>query len=491
MINRKRNTNQKRAILIGSSSYLNEVVLAIKKNDLYDIKVSSIIEGTEGATQRKFFSMTPVYHSIDILSDLIFKTNSTEIILAFEEYIAPDLIKRIVELCMEVRVNIRNAVFSEGKLKLHSLNPEDLFCSKPIDLDHYSIENMIKNKVVLVTGAGGSIGSELCKQIASYQPRKLIFYEITELFLYHLVSDFQSEYPGIKFQSILGDVQNKEQLEWVMANMKPNIVFHAAAYKHVPMMEENPISAIHTNIRGTWYIANLALKYDIDKFVFISTDKAVNPANVMGVSKRICELICRHMQTKSLKSKFIAVRFGNVLGSAGSVVERFKKQILQGGPITVTHPEIKRYFMSITEASQLVMQAGAIGNGGEIFVLDMKEPVKILDLAKKMVFLAGQVPEKDIEIVFTGLRPGEKLYEELLTDAEATMATTSPGVRIARMTSYPRDLSKELDKIFQLPYNTDFEKVIECLKKLVPEMQIKKKQPTANLKILKSRSIIG
>ena len=387
------------------------------------------------------------------------------------------LLRYLVNICQHNNIKIKKLVsekkLSGTKVNLHLkfIEPEELIGRESLSLDIYSIENMVKNRVIMITGAGGSIGSEIARQISKYKPRLLIFFEITELSLYNLEFDFQTNFPDINFTSILGNVQNKEHVELVIKAYMPNVIFHAAAYKHVPMMEKNSIGAVHNNIKGSWQLANIALKYNVSRFIFISTDKAVNPINVMGASKRVCELICQYLQMKTQKTKFLAVRFGNVLGSSGSVVQRFKYQIKKGGPLTVTHPDIRRYFMSISEACQLVMQAGAIGNGGEIFMLDMDEPIKIITLAEQMITLAGYTPYQDINIKFTGLRSGEKIYEELLTDIEATMATTYPGVRIAKITAAPRDLSQKLKHIFDLPEDSDINVVKAHLKILVPEFQ--------------------
>ena len=459
---------QKNTILIGHLSSIQNIFSSIKSSYTeirYIILVDSVVVPS-------FFHKIPVIHFSDTNQlDKVFGNNQhLNILFSFEQFDS-DVCNKIINMSMGSRSKYQNIYFLDGKIKYRKIVIEDLLVQKSMPLDKYSISNMISGNAILVTGAGGSIGSELCKQIASYNPKLIIFYDITELFLFNLESQFQHEYPHIEYKAILGDIRHEDRLEWVIQTYNPSVIFHAAAYKHVPMMESNPSAAIHNNIKGTWYLANLALKYKVDRFVLISTDKAVNPANVMGASKRICELICCYMQMKSTKTKFLAVRFGNVLGSAGSVVERFAYQINVGGPVTVTHPDIRRYFMSIAEASSLVLQAGAIGNGGEIFILDMKEPVKILDIAKQMITLSGLIPDQDIDILVTGLRPGEKLYEELLTDAEATVATTSPGLRIARLAPSPINLEKELDLMFDLPHSADFIIVMNAFKRLIPEIQ--------------------
>jgi FlaA1/EpsC-like NDP-sugar epimerase len=297
---------------------------------------------------------------------------------------------------------------------------------------------------VLVTGAGGSIGSELCRQIARFTPQKLVLFEASEFALYNIEQELNSLFPQLNILYLAGDVRDAMRLEQVFAQCEPSVVFHAAAYKHVPLMERhNAWQAVRNNVYGTWQVAQCAQKHGVGNFVLISTDKAVNPTNVMGTTKRMAEMVCQGVQQAS-GTRFIIVRFGNVLGSNGSVIPKFREQIAKGGPITVTHPEITRYFMSIPEAAQLVMQAGYMGKGGEIFVLDMGEPVKIVDLAKDLIRLSG-LSEDEIKIEFTGLRPGEKLYEELLADDENTLPTPHPKLRIAQARTVS---ATELEKMY-------------------------------------------
>jgi len=308
---------------------------------------------------------------------------------------------------------------------------DDLLGRDPVTLDTDGLKGLLTAKVVMVTGAGGSIGSELCRQIAVYQPSLLLLFEANEFAIYNLEQEFRQQLPALKFICVVGDVKNRRRLEQVMGRYHPAVVFHAAAYKHVPMMEdENAWEAVQNNVLGTYELARAAAQLGVERFVLISTDKAVNPTNVMGASKRLAEMVCQAMQG-TCATRFEMVRFGNVLGSTGSVIPKFREQIARGGPITVTHPDIIRYFMSIPEAAQLVLQAGAMGLGGEIFVLDMGEPVRIKDLALDMIRLSG-FTEDDIRIEFTGLRPGEKLYEELLADDEHTVSTPHPKLRVAK-----------------------------------------------------------
>lgn len=309
---------------------------------------------------------------------------------------------------------------------------EDLLGRDPIQLDDEGLHRLLTGRRVLVTGAGGSIGSELCRQIAHYAPARLVFLEQSEFALYRIEQEFVSVFPEIGIACVVGDVKDEASLAAAFAAHRPEVVFHAAAYKHVPLMEnENAWQALRNNVLGTWRVACAAMAAGVGKFVMVSTDKAVNPTNVMGASKRLAEMVCQALQAESRDTHFVTVRFGNVLGSSGSVIPRFREQIARGGPVTVTHPDIIRYFMLIPEAAQLVLQAGLMGRGGEIYVLDMGEPVKIVDLARDMIRLSGYT-EEEIRIVFTGLRPGEKLFEELLADGEHTLPTPHPKLRIAR-----------------------------------------------------------
>jgi FlaA1/EpsC-like NDP-sugar epimerase/UDP-N-acetylmuramyl pentapeptide phosphotransferase/UDP-N-acetylglucosamine-1-phosphate transferase len=323
---------------------------------------------------------------------------------------------------------------ASGKVEVSQLRRvelDDLLGRDPVVLDSAGLRTFLSGKSVLVTGAGGSIGSELCRQIARFNPACLILLELSEFALYQIEQEFRKTHPSLPIVCAMGDTRNVRRVDWVLREYRPHVVFHAAAYKHVPLMEEvNTWEAIQNNVLGTHVIASASARHGVGTFVLISTDKAVNPTNVMGASKRLAEMVCQALQTDT-QTRFAMVRFGNVLGSAGSVIPKFRQQIADGGPVTVTHPDITRFFMSIPEAAQLVVQAGAIGQGGEIFVLDMGEPVRIVDLARDLIRLSG-LAENDIKIAFTGLRPGEKLYEEVLADGEHTLATPHPKLRIAR-----------------------------------------------------------
>jgi len=331
------------------------------------------------------------------------------------------------------------AELSEGQplARVRDIEPEDLLGREPVQLDEGGISECLSGKVVLITGAGGSIGSELCRQVARYGPLRLVLYELSEFALYRIEQELSEQFPHIPLLRLVGDVRDFALLQATFGQVRPQVVFHAAAYKHVPLMEEeNAFAALRNNTVGTWNAARAAAGAGAERFVLISTDKAVNPTNVMGATKRAAEMVISRLAAQASaqgwRTRFMAVRFGNVLGSSGSVIPKFKEQIARGGPVTVTHPEITRYFMTIPEAARLVVQAGAIGEGGQVFVLDMGEPVKIVDLARDLIRMSGHTPE-EIPITFSGLRPGEKLYEELLADADATLPTRFARLRIARL----------------------------------------------------------
>ena len=359
----------------------------------------------------------------------------------------------------------------EGRISVSAIRRveiDDLLGRDPVHIDTPHVQAMLEGKSVLVTGAGGSIGSELCRQLVRFAPERIIFYELSEFALYTLEQWFAEHAPGTLTFALAGDVKDEARLEEVFATHKPDIVFHAAAYKHVPLMEVgNAWQAVRNNVLGTLRVAGAAARFQCERFVLISTDKAVNPTNVMGATKRLAEMVCEAMHSADGPTRFEIVRFGNVLGSAGSVIPKFQEQIANGGPVTVTHPEITRYFMSIPEAAQLVLQAAAMGKGGEIFVLDMGEPVRIVDLARKMTLLSG-FTDNEIRIEFTGLRPGEKLYEELLADAEQTCETPHPKLRIARSRSVAGDLIQTLNAWLAGVSASD-ERVRTDLCKWVPE----------------------
>lgn len=359
--------------------------------------------------------------------------------------------------------------------RIDAIRIEDLLERPQIEVNTENVRQIIQNKVVLVSGAAGSIGSELVRQIQKFGPQVTILLEIAESPLHDLSLDLEKQFPEARFIPIIADVRDRERIEQIFSELRPDIIYHAAAYKHVPLMESYPNEAVRANVSGTKNMADMAVKYSAERFVMISTDKAVNPTNIMGASKRIAEIYVQSLFHKLQKenpqcTKFITTRFGNVLGSNGSVIPYFQKQIAAGGPVTVTHPDIIRYFMTIPEACCLVMEASTLGNGGEIFVFDMGKPVKILDLARNMIRLAGYTPEKDIPIVFTGLRPGEKLYEELLNQKELTLPTSNNMIMIARVREFDYDkVSKLIDQLIETSHQDKAFTTVKMMKQLVPE----------------------
>ncbi len=386
--------------------------------------------------------------------------------------------RRVATLC--VRAGVRAMVLpalttlTQGQAflsRVRQIDLEDLLGRDPVRIDTPHVEALLRNRVVMVTGAGGSIGSELCRQILRFEPAQLIAYDLSEFAMYKLTEELHDRFPSLSVIPVIGDAKDSLLLDHVLSRHTPHIVFHAAAYKHVPLMEEqNAWQAVRNNVLGTYRVARAAIRHDVRHFVLISTDKAVNPTNVMGASKRLAEMACQALQQTSARTQFETVRFGNVLGSAGSVIPKFQQQIGKGGPVTVTHPEITRFFMTIPEASQLVLQASSMGRGGEIFILDMGEPVKIVDLARDLIRLYG-FSEEHIRIVFTGLRPGEKLYEELLADDETTTRTPHTKLRIAQARGVPDNLLDELlPWLMQHRVPADDE-VRRDLRRWVPEYQ--------------------
>ena len=379
----------------------------------------------------------PVHSSLD-LAELVRRYKLTVVIVAIPS-LSPgrraELLRKLESLSVEVRLVPGMADLIRNELVLSDIRevrPEDLLGRDAIQLDGDALHRFLAGKVVMVTGAGGSIGSELCRQIARYKPRQLVLYEMSEFALYTLREEFVALHPDLSLVCAIGDVKNSVRIDTVMQAFRPAVVFHAAAYKHVPLMEEvNAWEALRNNTLGTFLVGRSAIRHGVEKFVLVSTDKAVNPTNVMGASKRLAEMVCQALHQDGI-TRFEMVRFGNVLGSSGSVIPKFRDQIAAGGPVTVTHPDIVRYFMSIPEAAQLVLQAACMGQGGEVFVLDMGEPVKIVDLARNMIRLSG-LTEAQIGIEFTGLRPGEKLFEELLADSEFTRPTHHPKIRVAKV----------------------------------------------------------
>lgn len=417
------------------------------------------------------------------IEDLLIALNVDELVITVKD-LPFERKSDIVDSCLRQQVKIRTIPpierWVKGELSLNQIkdvNIEDLLGREAIQLSNEHVNRELAGKVICVTGAAGSIGMEIVFQIINYRPLKVILIDQNESALYELERDLNRFSTSVALFPYLADITNHERIETIFKEHKPQIVFHAAAYKHVPVMESNPSEAVLCNILGTKNLADTAVKFRVEKFVMISTDKAVNPTNVMGCSKRIAEIYVQslnnHLEQKSVQhTLFVTTRFGNVLGSNGSVIPLFKKQIQEGGPVTVTHPEINRFFMTISEACQLVLEAGAMGRGGEIFLFDMGQSVKILDLAKKMIQLSGLEPNKDIEIVFTGLREGEKLYEELLGDKENTIPTHHPKIMKAKVSEYEyADINNYIELFWDLLNDKNELKMVALMKELVPEFK--------------------
>jgi FlaA1/EpsC-like NDP-sugar epimerase len=419
----------------------------------------------------------PVLGSIEDLPRLYSGLGVRDAIIAMPEA-AARVRQQVATACL--RVGVRGmtvpalADLMDGRVTLSSvrkLNLDDLLGREPVTIDTAHVERLIANRVVLVTGAAGSIGSEICRQLARFRPAKLVFFDQNEFGLYRLVEEFGSAFPDVVFEAAIGDVKDARRVASVFRQSQPSVVFHAAAYKHVPLMEgANAWQAVLNNALGTMVLSAAAARFNVERFVLVSTDKAVNPTNVMGASKRLAEMVCQAQQLRASHTRFVVVRFGNVVGSAGSVIPKFEEQIAKGGPLTVTHPEMKRYFMSIPEASLLVLQAATMGSGGQIFVLEMGESIAIVELARNMIRLSGHAPE-DIGIEFTGLRPGEKLEEELLSDRERTTATPHPKLRVAIAGEPPAALLERLSDSSE-DMDRDSEQATHALlREFVPEFQ--------------------
>lgn len=414
----------------------------------------------------------PVLGDRTRIASLVETYRVQEVVLAIPS--APgEVIRNLIERCQVANVKVKiipeiNRILTgDLEVKPRDVRPEDLLGRQPVTIDKSDIEGYIKNKRVLVTGAGGSIGSEICRQIAGFSPEKIIFFDHNENDVYFLEMEFKTKFPRVKFTTVIGDIRDIGLLREVFSGKKPNVVFHAAAHKHVPLMEKNPLAAVKNNVIGTRNLIYAAAHYRLDRFVLISTDKAVNPTSVMGATKRIAEMLLQ-AKARNSQTKFMAVRFGNVIGSDGSVVPLFKKQIDEGGPVTVTGPQVKRYFMSITESASLVLQAGALGRGGEIFILDMGEQIKVVDLAKNMIALSGLTLGKDIDIEFIGLRPGEKPYEEMLHNTETDTVTRHNKIYIARCAEYdPVKLRKKIKEMERAAKMADQAKIMHLIAELV------------------------
>ena len=477
----KTDNNRKNVLIIGAGDAARTVIRTIKismKNTYHIVgliddninKVDYAISGKKILGTRYDIPKVCNKYKIDIIFFTISNISSKDR-------------KEILEICQETQTKVRilpgTADLIENKnlmSNFRDIEIEDLLGRDPIKLDNKKIGDLIEKKVVLITGGGGSIGSEICRQVMKYDPENLVIVDIYENNLYDIEQELKMNYPDKNITAIVASVRDKKRLNEIFEEYKPYLVFHAAAHKHVPLMETSPLEAIKNNVFGTYNVVNCADEYNVKRFILISTDKAVNPTNIMGATKRLCEMIVQ-AKNKVSKTEYAAVRFGNVLGSNGSVVPLFKKQIASGGPVTVTHKDITRFFMTIPEAVSLVLQAMSYAKGGEIFVLDMGEPVKIYDMAVNLIKLSGLEPNVDVEIKFTGLRPGEKLYEEILMDEEGLQATKHDKIHIAEPMSINMDMIKEkldkLNNLLETTNNEDKEIIKETIKEIVPTFKDK------------------
>jgi FlaA1/EpsC-like NDP-sugar epimerase len=472
------------AVIYGSDANAISVANALKTETPSRFKLRGFIDKfNQNKTSKSILNLPIINQNKKIY--VILRSLKADALIIAEKSISKEEIIAIVEECLEYNIKVFTipliADWEDEKqisTKVKSFEIEDLLERKPIVLDTRVISSQLEGKTVMITGAAGSIGSEITRQILSFNPKKIIILDQAETPLHNLSLELKNLNEKVVLRSVLADVRNKEALTRVFQKYKPNVVYHAAAYKHVPLMEENPSQAIYTNVLGTKNLADLSIEYDVERFVMVSTDKAVNPSSVMGASKRIAEKYVQTLYEKhkdknqEIVTKFITTRFGNVLGSNGSIVPLFSKQILEGGPLTITHPDIIRYFMTIPEACQLVLEAGAMGKGGEIFIFDMGQPVKIIDLAKKMIRLAGFIPYKEIDIKIIGLRPGEKLYEELLNDSSKTLGTHNEKIMIAQETleNYNEIQNATIELLNHIESYTN-EEIVSSMKKIVPEFK--------------------
>ena len=463
---------RRNVLVIGAGDAGNQIIKEISNSRYVRKKVVGVIDDDRNKIGNYIHGAKVVGDRNDILAK-VQELHVHEIIIAMPSANQKQ-IKEILDICKGTGCNLKrlpgiyqlvNGDVSVSKLKDVDVN--DLLGRDTVSVDLQSIMDYVSGKVIMVTGGGGSIGSELCRQIAAHKPKQLIIVDIYENTTYDVQNELKVKFPELNLVVLIASVRNTNRMNWIFEHYKPEIIYHAAAHKHVPLMEDSPNEAIKNNVLGTWKIVQAADRYGVKKFVMISSDKAVNPTNIMGASKRICEMIIQTYNRRS-KTDFVAVRFGNVLGSNGSVIPLFKKQIERGGPVTVTHPDIVRYFMTIPEAVSLVLQAGAYAKGGEIFVLDMGEPVKILDLAKNLILLSGHKPDEDIHIVFTGLRPGEKLYEEMLMDEEGLQDTANKLIHIGKPIEL--DESKFMQQLEALKEYvvTEPDDIREHVKEIVP-----------------------
>jgi FlaA1/EpsC-like NDP-sugar epimerase len=468
-------TNRKNVLIYGSGETGIIVKRVIESDPRSGYQLKAFIDDNIKLQGKKVDGI-PVISKNKLSKDYIESEEISVFIFAIKDISVSkkkEVLESVINLGLEILETPSFDKWLNGNLQVKQLRKvqiEDLLGRDPIKLDLQRIEAGLRNKTILVTGAAGSIGSEIVRQLTKYRYKKLILIDQAETPAFYLDNELKDKFPNSPFKLIIGDITNEAKMDHIFRKYRPDIVFHAAAYKHVPLMEANPHEAYRVNVGGTKVISELAIKYKAGKFVMISSDKAVNPTNVMGASKKVCELLVQ-AQARRLETttQFVTTRFGNVLGSNGSVIPLFKKQIAEGGPVTITHPDITRFFMTIPEACQLVLEAGFMGNGGEIFIFDMGEPVKILDIAIRLIQLSGFEPYEDIDIKFTGLRPGEKLYEELFADTEQQLPTHNPKISIARVSEADYEtiylkITNSLNNI----YKKSNQEVIESMQEIVP-----------------------
>ena len=459
-------------IVYGTDRNAQSAKLALEEDRGSNYKVVAFVDDIDKKSKKTIDNL-PILPINDIAS-LIEELDAKNLLLA-KPFPTIEKKQEIIELGLNKGLVILNVPKVEkwinGELsskQIKNIKIEDLLERNPIQLDFNRIQSQVKGLTMMVTGAAGSIGSEIVRQLIRFEPKNIVLFDQAETPMYDIEMELRDQ-SASNITIVIGDITDEQRVDEVFKKYKPNIVYHAAAYKHVPMMENNPVEAVRNNVLGTRLIADTAIKYGVSRFVMVSTDKAVNPTNVMGASKRIAEIYTQSLNGKS-ETLFITTRFGNVLGSNGSVIPRFKKQIESGGPVTVTHPQITRYFMTIPEACQLVLEAGASGKGGEIFIFDMGKSVKIVDLAKKMIKLSGLQLGKDIQIAFTGLRPGEKLYEELLANKENTIPTPHPQIMVAKVREYDHEeANTKINGFIELIKEQDNTAVVRLMKEIVPE----------------------
>ena len=469
--------NRINTMLIGAGAAGNVILKEIEDSEYLRMKVCCIIDDNR-AKKGKYLRGVQIIGGRECILEAVQEYRIDEIIVAMPS-VERKQVREILDICKETGCKLRslpgmyqlvNGDISVSKLR--EVQIEDLLGREPIQVNLEDITGYLNGRVVLVTGGGGSIGSELCRQIAKAKPKQLIIFDIYENNAYDIQQELKKAYPELNLVVLIGSVRSSHRIDSVFKKYCPDIVYHAAAHKHVPLMEDSPNEAIKNNVFGTYKTAEIAGRYGVKRFVLISTDKAVNPTNIMGASKRMCEMIIQMMNDR-YDTEFVAVRFGNVLGSNGSVIPLFKKQIAAGGPVTVTHPDIIRYFMTIPEAVSLVLQAGAYAKGGEIFVLDMGEPVKILDMAINLIKLSGYKPGEDIQIEFTGLRPGEKLYEELLMDEEGLQETENRLIHIGKPIEFDEVWFKDKLEALESAVDEETEDIRKYVKEIVKTYQMK------------------